>query len=85
MPPKTMNRDAIVELVQVLLKKANVSECKSKKRVTKWGNESEDEEEMVQIEEIGESSKSGKKEVMDKYQKVFLDVLRSSNRNKSCC
>ena len=45
MPPKEMRKAAIVDLVKEVLAKDNLIELKSKKRITKWGDESEEEEE----------------------------------------
>lgn len=45
MPPKAMRKNAIMELVNELLDKSNQSDTKSKKNVTEWGDESEEEDE----------------------------------------
>lgn len=63
MPPKEMRKDVIVDLVKNILEKANLTEIKGKRKVTKWGDESDEEDES----QIGETTRKGKEVEMDKY------------------
>ena len=61
-----------MELVNELLAKASLSETKRNKKITKWGDESDEEDGSL----IGETSKSKDPEV-DQDKKVFLDAFKS--------
>lgn len=65
MPPKAMRKGAIVDLVKDLLAKSNQVETKSKKKITEWGDESDEEDEEGLIGEIADS-----KEEVDQDKKV---------------
>ena len=72
MPPKAMSKSSILDLVMEVLAKANLTEPKSKKRIIKWDDESEEEDET----QMGESFDKGRGVEMDKDQKVFLNALK---------
>lgn len=77
MPSKEMRKGSIVDLAKDLLAKANQVDSKSKKKITEWGDESEEDDDS----QIGEKSERGKDLEVDKEKKVFLDALKSLNKD----
>lgn len=77
MPPKAMRKGAILDLVKDLLAKANKTKIKSKKKITEWGDESEEDDDS----QTGETSDRGKDPKMEKEQKVLLDAFKSLNKD----
>ena len=67
MPPRTMSKGSIVDLVKDLLAKVNQAEIKSKKKFIEWGDESDEEDEEGLIGET-----KGSKEEVDQDNKMFL-------------
>lgn len=75
MPPKEMSQEAISKLVQDMLIEARVQKTKKgKDKVIEWGDESDNEDADV----IGVIIE---KKELDKDQHIFLDSLKSLNKD----